>query len=88
MAAFRNRCNFPPLLSAVGDQPDASPNTSTRLQIAEAIEKVFQPLKTERLIRLGTTCGKNESQSVPLRFHCFTPPICRGFFDSLSQYRT
>jgi hypothetical protein len=33
--------------------------------LAEAVEEVFQPLKTERLIRLVTTCGKNESDSVP-----------------------
>jgi hypothetical protein len=32
--------------------------------MAEGVEEVFQPLKTERLIRLGTTCGKNESESV------------------------
>jgi hypothetical protein len=35
------------------------------LLLAEAVEEVFQPLKTERLIRLVTTCGKNESASVP-----------------------
>jgi hypothetical protein len=36
-----------------------------RLSLAEAVEEVFQPLKTERLIRLVTTCGKKESETEP-----------------------
>jgi hypothetical protein len=36
-----------------------------RSRITPSVEKVFQPLKTERLIRLVTTCGKNESETVP-----------------------
>ncbi len=27
-------------------------------------EEVFQPLKTRRLIRIGTTCNKSESETV------------------------
>jgi hypothetical protein len=33
--------------------------------MAEAVEEVFPPLKTERLIRLMAGCGKNESKSAP-----------------------
>jgi hypothetical protein len=33
--------------------------------IGISLTKPFQPFKTERLIRLVTTCGKNESESVP-----------------------
>jgi hypothetical protein len=33
--------------------------------LAEAVEKVFPPLETERLIRLMAGCGKNESKSAP-----------------------
>jgi len=56
--------------------------------VAEAVEEVFPPLKTEILIRLMTALSKNESRSAPPGFHCFTPPICRGFFDSLGYKRT
>jgi len=33
--------------------------------LAEAVEEVFPALKIERLIRLITGCGKNESKSAP-----------------------
>jgi hypothetical protein len=35
------------------------------MHMAEAVEEVFPPLKSERLIRLMTGCGKNESKSAP-----------------------
>jgi hypothetical protein len=52
-------------MSAVGGRADFACQDLSGPFLAEAVEEVFQPLKTERLIRLVTTCGKNESESVP-----------------------
>jgi hypothetical protein len=35
------------------------------LLLAEGVQEVFPPLKSERLIRLMAGCGKNESKSAP-----------------------
>ncbi len=53
------------LMSAYGGKADVQRTPRKSPLIAEAVEEVFQPLKTERLIRLVSTCGKNESESVP-----------------------
>jgi len=82
------KADMPVGMSAVGGIADLVCQELSGPFIAEAVEEAFQPLKTERLIRLVTTCDKNESESVPPWFHCFTPPICRGFFDSLSHFRS
>ena len=65
MSAFRVLPVLALTMSAFGGRADLRGTAPKSPLIAEAVEEVFQPLKTERLIRLVTTCGKNESESVP-----------------------
>ncbi len=52
-------------MSGFGGKADSLAHLSERLLLAEAVEEVFPPLKTERLIRLMIGCGKNESKFAP-----------------------
>ncbi len=50
-------------MSGSGGKADVSEGLPQLLLLAEAVEEVFPPLKSERLIRLMAGCGKNEPKS-------------------------
>jgi hypothetical protein len=56
-------------MSDIGDKADVQTSHRERLQIADTVEKLFQGVRADRLIRQQTVWSNNDSNAAPSRFY-------------------